>query len=180
MRRMRRVLRCAQVAVTLAVGLTLMAATAGAAQAAPADPGTPGGKLVRSAGSTTRRADAAIASCPSRGQRVKTSTSASVYLVGPDYELYLIPTSTDYFSLWDSWNGIQTNDSLWYCYQSNYVLAYAELIKTSDGKVWVYDYSYYKYRWITSPSVFNEYGFAWDKVQDVGYWYPSGGPNWDN
>ena len=135
-----------RVAAAFAAGLALVAVTAGAAQAAPA----------KSVASTT-------APCPVSGQRVKTSNSPNVYLVGPDY-LYLIPDSTVYFNLWDSWSGIYTDDYLWGCFDSYYALHDARLVRTTDGSIYIYDDAYGGYRWIVNMTVFNKYQFALDKV----------------
>lgn len=48
-----------------------------------------------------------VQACPTPGERVKKS-GAEVYPVEPTVFIDLIPTPTDYFNLWDSWDEITT------------------------------------------------------------------------
>lgn len=115
----------------------------------------------------TRTADFAAA-CPAIGQRVKTSSSSYVYLIGSSGYLYWIPNETVYFSLWDSWNGIVTNNDLWSRYSSARVLDYGELVKVSSSSaVYICDNWYGGDRWIPNAAAFNKYAFSWSKIKTV-------------
>jgi hypothetical protein len=165
---MKSLVRLGRAAVTLAVGLTLLAATAEAVHAAPSGTNTASAKSVASTSPGVRKATANAPVCPVPGQRVKTTWSAAVYLVGPYYELKLIPDADVYFSLWDSWNGIVTNNDLWNCYvDGHYSTMFGTDLAKESGNAAVYIYDYYRggYRLITSPEVFNKYGFSWSKIQ---------------
>ena len=174
----------ARALMLFAVGLALIA-TATAANAAPARPETgrttvaiAGTKADAATGNSKRISD--LTSCPVPGQRVKTSYSPEVYLVNPNWELYYIANPTVYFNLWDSWNGIIVNDDLPNCYAFAYVLDNAFLAKTaSQPEVYIYDSTYGEYRWITSPQIFNKYGFSWGKIKTQGSIYPISQLNWD-
>jgi hypothetical protein len=166
----------AQIAVMLALAVVpavgVSAAPANAAAPAYAAPDRPGPSPVvprsldQNAGE--READATAATCPTGGQRVKTSSSADVYLVGPALRLYWIPDPTVYFSLWDSWNGVVTNDSLWNCYSSAAILYGAALVKlSSSAAIYIYDDFYGGDRWIPNVATFNKYAFSWAKVTTV-------------
>jgi hypothetical protein len=194
---MKRLHQVVRVAVVLAVGLALLSATAGVAQAAP-PPVTPGSAKVDAAVSgvadadafarsvadpspASLKPDAVAAACPVPGQRVKTSTSSEVFLVGPQYDLNLIPDRATYESLWDSWNGIVTNNSLWSCYNRDgaWIMWYAELAKESSSpKVYIYDYNGGGFRWITSATVFNKYAFSWNKINVYSAIGPKSSLNW--
>jgi hypothetical protein len=162
------------------IGMTLvmLAATLLAAQPAAAAPDR-GTALTRTAATSTLKAGFKAAACPSRGQQVKTSSSATVYLVGPNWDLYAIPGNV-YFNLWDSWQPISTNDNLFVdCYWGYYMLNNAHLAKTStDATVWIYDASYGAYRAITYAA-FIQYKFSWSKirVQSVS---PTVSDQWNN
>lgn len=120
----------------------------------------------------TASASASAAACPAPGHRIKTSSSATVYLVGPGNVLYFFADSAEYFGLYSSFNGITTvsDSALDACWtQSPSSTAYelpGVLIKTSSSpKVYIADPAYAGgWRWITSQSVFNTYGFDSSKI----------------
>jgi hypothetical protein len=93
----------------------LVTATSGAASAAPAP----------KAGASAQTASAAT--CPAPGHRIKDSSSATVYLVGPGGRLYYFPDSSDYFGLYTSYSGITTvsSSALDTCYAQSQGIAYA-------------------------------------------------------
>lgn len=116
-------------------------------------------------------ASAAATSCPSPGHRIKTSGDATVYLVGPSGVLYFFSDSTEYFGLYSSYSGIATvSDAvLSTCAAQSNNTAYellGYLRKTSSSpKVYIYDQVYAGgWRWITSQSVFDAYGFDSSKI----------------
>jgi hypothetical protein len=116
-------------------------------------------------------ASASAATCPAPGHRIKVSSSATVYLVGPGDVLYFFTDSSEYFGLYSSFNGITTvSDSvLDACWARSNSYAYelpGLLIKTSSNpKVYIADPAYAGgWRWITSQSVFNTYGFDSSKI----------------
>lgn len=156
-----------RILVALLTGACLAVSAAGPVTAAPR-PKPP--QTAQSANPHTgaRTADFTAAACPTIGQRVKTSSASYVYLIGPSGYLYWIPNETVYFSLWDSWNGIVTNNDLWSCYSSARVLDYGELVKTSSSSsVYLYDNWYGGDRWIPNPAAFNKYAFSWSKIKTV-------------
>jgi hypothetical protein len=121
---------------------------------------------------TPASASAAAASCPSPGHRIKTSSDPTVYLVGPSGVLYFFSNSTEYFGLYSSYSGITTvsNDVLGACGAQSDGTAYelpGLLRKTSSSpKVYIYDPVYAGgWRWITSQSVFDAFGFDSSKIE---------------
>jgi hypothetical protein len=140
----------------IGMALGALAATLLAAQPAVAAPGRDG--------EPTRPAKSAAA-CPVKGQQVKTSSSDTVYLVGPNYELYAIPGNV-YFNLWDNWQPIGTYDNLHSeCFPGYFLLTNAHLAKTSsNATVYIYDASYGAYRAITY-NAFVQYKFSWSKIR---------------
>lgn len=118
---------------------------------------------------------AAAATCPAQGSRIKTSSNARVYLVGPGNILYFFNDSTEYFALYSSYSGIKTVSQtvMDACHAQSYdgsgwELAGTELIKPSGTPdVYIYDYFFGGWRWITSQSVFDTYGFASSKIVTV-------------
>lgn len=148
----------------IGVAATMLAALLVTAQPAAAAP-QPGQELTRSTATTTRKAAFQAAACPARGQQVKLSNSATVYLIGPDFDLYALPGNV-YFNLWDSWQSISTWDNLFVdCYWGYWTLTNAHLAKTSsDATVYIYDASFGAYRAITY-SAFVQYKFSWSKIR---------------
>ena len=57
-------------------------------------------------------APSAAAACPVPGQRVKTSSSARIFVIDPDRYLYWIPNETVYNNVFRTWGGIATFDNL--------------------------------------------------------------------
>lgn len=115
---------------------------------------------------------AVVAACPQPGQRVKTSTAPEVYLVDPDGGLNHLSDPTVYFNLWDTWDGIAVYDNLFtYCYSPDdyRMMSDAHLAKTSDSpRVYIWDATLQSgaaYRWITTPEIFDKYGFSWGKIR---------------
>jgi hypothetical protein len=150
----------------------LVTATSGAASAAPAP----------KAGASAQTASAAT--CPAPGHRIKDSSSATVYLVGPGGRLYYFPDSSDYFGLYTSYSGITTvsSSALDTCYAQSQGIAYALVDARLDKvngtpDVFIYDNSYRAFRWITSQSVFDRYGFASSKIRGFDVVGPVG-PDW--
>lgn len=147
----------------------LITATSGSASAAPAP---------KAAAATT---------CPAQGHRIKDSSSATVYLVGPGNRLYFFPDSSDYFGLYSSYSGITTvsGSVVDACYAQSQWVAYglvnARLDKVNGTPdVYIYDASYGangEFRWVTSQSVFDRYGFASSKIHGFDVVGPIG-PNW--
>ncbi|NUS10851.1 MAG: hypothetical protein HOY69_05515 [Streptomyces sp.] len=126
---------------------------------------------------TATSGPASAATCPSAGHLFKTASDRTVYLTGSD-RLYFFPYSSDYFGLYTSYSGISTvSDSVQIaCINASpqkigWALADAKLVKSSgSAKVYIYDYSAPNgggYRWITSQSVFDTYGFASSKIVTV-------------
>ena len=135
-------------------------------------------------GAATTGATAATA-CPAQGLRIKVSSDPTVYLVGPGNVLYYFPNSTDYFGLYSSYSGISTvstgvRDA---CFAQSpgayaYPLSNARLDKLSGTPdVYIWDAAYGTFRWITSQSVFDRYGFASSKIVTVSGLGPIG-INW--
>jgi hypothetical protein len=168
-------------------GLLAAIATAGLTPAAMAATPTAAkpGNIYNEAAPAARKAQAAAATCPAQGHRIKVSSDPTVYLVGPGNVLYYFPDSTDYFGLYTSYNGISTvstgvRDA---CFaqspdSSAYALTNAHLDKLSGTPdVYIWDAAYGTFRWITSQSVFNRYEFASSKIQTVSGLGPIG-INW--
>ena len=162
--------------IALCAGVLLATGSPSAAQAKPLRAeGAP--SLETSAGERVTGIAAAFA-CPAIGQRVKTSSSATVYVVGPDFYLYAIPGDV-YFRLWDDYAGIITNNDLPNCYNlSNPRILYdGQLVKLASApQVYIWDGWLGRDRWIVSGDVFNKYAFSWGKVQTVPVVFP--GTNW--
>ena len=158
-------LRVSRAALVLAAGLSLVAATHGTATAGVREPA----KATDSREAAHLKKSAVAAACPQPGQRVTVTGSPNVYLVDPDYYLYLIPDETTYFNLWDSWDGILVNDDLANCYEYYYPMNNAHLAGLrGTPNVYVWDSllgSAGEYRLITTAEVFTKYGFSWDKVK---------------
>jgi hypothetical protein len=177
---MRFVRRAALALTGAALAGGLVTATSGAASAAPAPKAG-----AAAAGALAQTASAAT--CPAPGHRVKDSSSATVYLVGPGGRLYYFPDSSDYFGLYTSYSGITTVSSgaLDACYAQSQGIAYALVDARLDKvngtpDVFIYDASYGSngsFRWITSQSVFDRYGFASSKIRGFDVVGPVG-PNW--
>lgn len=164
--------------VVLAAGASVVLGGAVPGNAGADRPAPPQGAVSFSPDAGSRKAEVGIAACPAGGQRVKTSSSTSVYLVGPGLRLYYISNSV-YFSLWDSYDGIVTNNDLWNCYANAASLAYGELVKLSSSPaVYIYDSFYGGDRHIPSASIFQDkYHFSWSKIKTVSIIYPIS-PNW--
>ncbi|UWE10006.1 hypothetical protein [Actinacidiphila bryophytorum] len=115
----------------------------------------------------------AAAACPAQGHRIKTSGDATVYLIGPSNVMYRFEDTVEYFALYNSYSGIMTvsDDAYFACLDQQpddgpWPLPYAELDKVSGTpKVYFYDAYHGGWRWITSQSVFDRYGFAASKIE---------------
>ncbi|MEU4524611.1 hypothetical protein AB0F52_38555 [Amycolatopsis sp. NPDC024027] len=152
----------------LAAVLAILAPVSAAQAASAPAPGAP------------RAGFTAASYCPERGEQVKTSTDATVYLVGPDYYLYAIPGDV-YFRLWDRWQPISINDHLFIdCYFDALLLANSHLAKTAnDATVWIYDRDSGGYRGITGYA-FDKYHFSWSKIRVQSSVEPKSPWLWDN
>lgn len=190
--RIRHALTGLAAAALLAAGMATAPAAVAASPTAPASAAVhkeaaPDAKaLVPVTGSTVAGTtlSAAAVTCPAPGHRFKLSNEATVYLAGPSDDLYYFPNSTEYFSLYSSYSGIATisattwNACLSHWNEGPFPLNSTELVKQSgDPAVYIWDSSYQKYRWITSQSVFDKYGFDSSKIRTV-FFTISPGPAW--
>ncbi|MFS8099250.1 hypothetical protein LFM09_19155, partial [Lentzea alba] len=130
----------------LAIAFAVAALLAGASTATADTTATAGAPV---------EASASAAACPVSGQRVKTSSSPAVYVVGPGRYLYWIPNETVYNNLFRTWAGIATYNNLFVdCYSSARTLTNGHLIKhPSFPHVYIWDGFLGHYRWITSAGV---------------------------
>jgi hypothetical protein len=119
------------------------------------------------------------AACPQPGARVKRSDSPRIYLVGPAGELNWIPNETIYYRLWDTMSYTVDNRIMGGgCQNVAYEFYNGHLAKSaSSSATYVWDQFGGGYRWITSPAVFNKYGFSWGKIRTVSCICDTG-PNW--
>ncbi|MFC4119016.1 hypothetical protein [Nonomuraea zeae] len=151
--------------LVLALGMSLSPGTAGASIAAPTG-------------------DATAAACPAHGKRFQIGTSTRVYLAGPDGVAYAIPNETVYFQLWNTWDGLTRwpGDTVSSCFGGSHLWSDAYLIRDpSSPKVYIYDARIGRFRWITSPAVFNQYAFASNKIREWPVsWEEISNDNWDN
>ncbi|MFI0943712.1 hypothetical protein [Streptomyces sp. NPDC021020] len=142
-------------AAVMALGLSMVVGAAGYSQASPAS--------ARHSGQVAT-ANAAV-TCPGPGHRFKVSGDPTVYLTGPGGTRYYFPDSSDYNGLWTSYSGISTVSTS--CVLGlSYALNSPILVKvTGSSAVYIYDSWNGGYRWITTQSVFDKYGFASSKIQ---------------
>lgn len=120
--------------------------------------------------------------CPLEvGKPYKTSDSAAVYLiVDGEYEdcvKQVFTNSRVYFTYFDSWKDVQTAEKKLLDVIPNHVVSVAPLgpkhklfdgalVKTvTNSKVFIQTEN--KLRWISSPNVFVQLGYAWSWVQDI-------------
>lgn len=171
---MNRILR--RVSCVVAVSGALLLGAVGAASAAPSS------SAPFSKSTAAPHAAPAQTSCPQPGQRVKTPTSPSIYLIGPDGTANWIPSATEYANLWDTWNGIFTVDdaTMSSCFGGFWTMSGAKLAKVpGNAKVYVYDVNHGGYRWIASPDIFTKYAFAASKIKTQATVSPVSAANWD-
>jgi len=115
---------------------------------------------------------AVVAACPAPGHRIKTSSSAVVFLVGPRGVLYFFANSAEYFGLYSSYSGIKTvsQSVLSACAAQSpnskpYELPGLLAKSSSSPRVYIADPHYAGgWRWITSQSIFDTYGFDSTKI----------------
>ncbi|MBM9440271.1 hypothetical protein [Actinacidiphila bryophytorum] len=145
-----------------------------------------GQRTTAATSSSTRAGTAspAATSCPTEGQRFKYPDYATVYLVGPNHVVYYFPDASDYSGLWSSYSGIVTYSAsvLNSCLTGQVHPMYApDLVKvTGNPAVYIWDSYFGYYRWITSQSVFDKYGFSSSKIKTYDLVYPVGTSNyWD-
>lgn len=157
--------RLGRAVLVFAAGLSLVVSAQGTANAGVREPV----KASDSRDAAKMKTSAVAAECPQPGQRVTVTGSPNVYLVDPDFYLYLIPNEATYFSLWDSWDGIEINDALADCYEYYYSMNNAYLAGlTGTPNVYIWDAPVGAYRLITTAEVFNKYGFSWGKIAPQG------------
>ncbi|NGO08729.1 hypothetical protein G5C60_14210 [Streptomyces sp. HC44] len=107
-----------------------------------------------------------------QGTRVKKASESRIYVIGPDYYLYYIPSPTDYFNLWATWDGILTVPDSQFdaCYNSGSIeLSNARLVKASTSAavyIWIGERGWY--RQISDWSTFtNKYHFDPARIRTV-------------
>jgi hypothetical protein len=178
---MKAVYRIGMSVLSFMVGLSLVVSAAETASATPGFTEAKVSKLAARQLATTRTS--AIQACPVPGQRVKTSTSPNVYLIDPDDFINWIPSATDYFNLWDSWDGISVvSDSVLIdCFPEGFfTMSNVHLAKTPNAaSVYIWDVNGGGYRWITSGTIFNKYGFSWGKIRTQSSVSPVSSLLWD-
>ena len=152
--------------VVAAAGLFLAFTAVGNATAASAAP-SGGVALDPAADVSTQRDAAPAAACPVPGDRVRTSSSAALYVIDPEYDLNWIPSPAVYENVFDTYDGILTYNNLFSeCYIGYYTLYDGHLAKTSSSaNVYIYQDAVGGYRHIVSGPVFDKYDFAWAKIR---------------
>lgn len=118
----------------------------------------------------------AAAACPGEGRRVKKASEARIYVLGPNVvgdaasELFYIPSSTDYFNLYGTWDYITLPDAEFdRCFHSGSIdLTNARLVKLPSFApvyIWVGELGrYFKIKdWATFT---NKYNFDPAKIVD--------------
>jgi hypothetical protein len=113
--------------------------------------------------------------CWPSGTRIKSPSSPTVYLIGPEGIWHPIPDETTYFRLFTSWSGLVVSSDFT-CFDLGNALSGARLVKTSSRPEVYLNYAGV-YRWIPNETTFNYYHFAWSKIQIVSA-IGVGGPAW--
>jgi hypothetical protein len=147
--------------------------------------------LCSAVGAASAQAEPSAASgCPDGGyagvpgQRIKTPTSAAVYMVDPEGRRRLIPDRYTYEHFFRDWSGIITTADALCVYPGPALeLAFDFLAKSSSGPaVYFADAvgNSHQARWIPSAAVFDRYHFRWGAVGVADQeWIDShAGPNW--
>jgi hypothetical protein len=159
----------------LVTGATVLCLLLGAGPAVGAAP---------SSASPTNRAAAALTPpppdrCWANGTRIKSPSSPTVYLIGPEGIWYPIANETTYFNLFNSWAGLTVSSDFSCKDPAGGSLDGAYLVKkNTDPKVYIWNNVIRLFQPIPDETTFNYYHFAWSKIRvrstDIG---PIG-PEW--
>jgi len=98
------------------------------------------------------------------GQRVKLPNEAPVYLI-LDGQRRWIPDPPTYNNLFVDWNGIKESTEYASIHEGPALPTNTVLFKGSQAEVYLLDQ--HSKRWITNPTVFNNYHFGWDKIVTI-------------